>query len=66
MFTGLQITRLDAATEFLLLVGGKERDLVDLLEVRFEAAFGGNSDSPVGGGLRGADTPTIDSRGFGS
>jgi len=33
---------LDPAAQLLLLVGGEELDLVDLLEIGLQAAFGGN------------------------
>jgi hypothetical protein len=42
MFARSQIAVLNAAAEFLLLVGGQQRDLVDLLEVRLQAPFGRN------------------------
>jgi hypothetical protein len=41
----LEVAALDATTELDLLLGGEEGYLVDLLEVRFEAAFCGNGGS---------------------
>jgi len=42
VLAGLQVALLNPRSELLLLVGGEERDLVDLLQVGLEAAFGGN------------------------
>ena len=40
MLARLQIPILDTGTKFLLLLCGKQGDLIDLLKVGFEAAFG--------------------------
>jgi len=47
----LEIAALDAATELLLLVGGEERDLVDLVQVGLETAFGGDGGPPGSRGV---------------
>jgi hypothetical protein len=50
----LQIALLDAAPQGDLLLRGEQRDLVDLLEIGFQAAFGRN------GGLRGIEDWRVD------
>jgi len=44
-----QVSGLDATPQLAFLLGGQERDLVDLEQVGLEAAFGGN-----GGASRGS------------
>ncbi|MGK0484276.1 MAG: hypothetical protein ACJAQ3_004265, partial [Planctomycetota bacterium] len=40
VLTRLKVPRLDACAQLLLLLSGEQGDLVDLLKVGFEAAFG--------------------------
>jgi hypothetical protein len=64
VLTGLDVPSADPAAEVLLLVCREEGDLVDLLEIRLETAFGGNGSTPVDwlpkvGGLLGARGPGL-------
>jgi hypothetical protein len=58
VLAGFEITGLDPASQRELLLGAQERDLVDLLEIGLEAAFGGNGWAP-GEGLGGIRRETI-------
>jgi hypothetical protein len=61
----LEVAALDAFAERELFLGAQQRDLVDLLQVRFQAAFGRNGKSPVWGSSEdtarlGVSSPPID------
>jgi hypothetical protein len=45
----LEISALDALAESELFLRAEQRNFVDLLQVRFQAAFGRNGKSPVWG-----------------
>jgi len=45
-----EVAALDAAAELELLLRVEERNLVDLVEIGLQAAFGGNGGAPVRGG----------------
>jgi len=49
-----EVTSLDATAQVLLLLGGEEVDLVDLLEIGLETAFGRNGGPPWSEEVKGA------------
>jgi len=50
VLAGSEIAALNASPKSLLFVGGKEGDLVDLLQIGFETSFGRNGTAPGPGG----------------
>jgi hypothetical protein len=61
----LEVSALDAFAESELLLCAQQRNFVDLLQVRFQAAFGRNGKSPVWGSIEdtarlGVISPPID------